>query len=126
MRVILSSQFNTPTISTCRQFTTTSGGILMPEVTSCTCIAHWVKLDPGRLTIINPAKGCVPSAGGGMANRELARMVLFSWSLRTEASNGALKRVTYHLAPWVFVKACGKSRHMGSLSDPNMMYSSLQ
>ena len=98
----------------------------MPEVTSCTCIAHWVKLDPSRSTVVNPAKGCVPSAGGGTANRELTRMALFSWSLRTEASNGALKRVMYHLPPRVSAKACGKSHHVGSLLDPNMMYSSLQ
>ena len=98
----------------------------MLEVTSCMCIAHWVKLDPGRSTVINPAKGCVPGAGGGMANRELTRRVLFSWSLRTEASNGASKRVTYRLAPRVSARACGKSHHVGSLSDPNMMYSSLQ
>ena len=98
----------------------------MPEVTSWMCVAHWVKLDPGRLTIVNPAKDCVPGAGGGMANRELTHRALFLWSLRTEASNGASKRVTYHLTPRVSVKACGKSLHMGSLSDPNMMYSSLQ
>ena len=98
----------------------------MLEVTSCTCVAHCVKLDPGRSTVLNPAKDCVPSAGGGTANRELTCMVLFSWSLRTEASNGASKRVTYRLAPQVSAKACGKSHHVGSLSDPNMMYSSLQ
>ena len=98
----------------------------MPEVTSWTCVAHWVKLDPGRSTVVNPAKDCVPGAEGGMVTRELTRRALFSWSLRTEASNGALKRVTYHLAPQVSVKACGKSLHVGSLSDPNMMYSSLQ
>ena len=98
----------------------------MLEATSCMCIAHWIKLDPGRSTVVNPAKGCAPGAGGGMANRELTHMALFSRSLRTQALNGASKRVTYHLAPWVSAKACGKSRHMGSLSDPNMMYSSLQ
>ena len=98
----------------------------MPEVTSWMCMAHWVKLDPGRSTIINPAKDCVPDAGGGMANKELTHRALFSRSLRTEASNGALKRVTYRLTPQVSAKACGKSRHVGSLSDPNMMYSSLQ
>ena len=120
------SQFNTPTISSCGQFTTASGGILMPEATSCMCVAHWVKLDLGRSTVVNPAKDCVPGAGGGTANRELTHRALFSWSLRTEASNGASKRVTYHLAPRVSAKACGKSCHVGSLSDPNMMYSSLQ
>ena len=98
----------------------------MPEVTSWTCMPHWVKLDPGRSTVVNPVKDCVPGTGGGMANRELAHRALFSRSLRTEASNGTSKRVTYHLAPWVSVKACGKSLHVGSLSDPNMMYSSLQ
>ena len=98
----------------------------MLEVTSCTCMAHWVKLDPGRSTVIDPAKGYVPSAGGGTANREPACRALFSWSLSTEASNGASKRVTYCLAPQVSARACGKSRHVGSLSDPNMMYSSLQ
>ena len=61
-----------------------------------------------------------------MANREPAHRVLFSWSLSTEASNGVLKRVTYRLALRVSDGACGKSRHMGSLSDPNLMYSSLQ
>ena len=61
-----------------------------------------------------------------MANREPARRALFSWSLSTEASNGASKRVTYHLAPRVSDRACGKSRHVGSLLDPNLMYSSLQ
>ena len=96
----------------------------MPEVTSWMCMAHWVKLDPGRSTVVNPAKGCVPGAGGGMANRELTRRALFLQSLRTEASNGASKRVTYRLVPQVSAKACGKSRHMGSLSDPSMMYSS--
>ena len=98
----------------------------MPEAMSWTCVAHWVKLDPGRSTVINPAKDCVPGAGGGTANRELTRRVLFSQSLRTEASNGASKRVTYRLTPQVSAKACGKSCHVGSLSDPNMMYSSLQ
>ena len=98
----------------------------MPEAMSWTFMAYWVKLDPGRLTIVNPAKDCIPGAGGGMANRELTCRVLFSWSLRTEASNGALKRVTYHLTPWVSAKACGKSCHVGSLSESNMMYSSLQ
>ena len=98
----------------------------MPEVTSCMCVAHWVKLDPGRLTVIDPAKGCVPGAGGGTANREPAHRALFSQSLSTEASNGASKRVTYCLAPRVSASACGKSRHVGSLSDPNKMYSSLQ
>ena len=98
----------------------------MPEATSCMCVAHWVKLDPGRSTVVNPAKDCVPGAGGGTANRELTHRALFSRSLRTEASNGASKRVTYHLAPRVSAKACGKSRHIGSLSDPNMMYFSLQ
>ena len=98
----------------------------MPEVTSCTCVAQWVKLDPGRSTIIDPAKGCVPSAGGGMTNREPAHRALFLWSLSTEASNGVSKRVTYHLAPQVSARACGKSHRVGSLSDPNMMYSSLQ
>ena len=98
----------------------------MPEATSWMCVAHWVKLDPGRWTIVNPAKDCVPGAGGGTANRELTCRALFSWSLRTEASNGASKRVTYRLAPRVSAKACGKSHHVGSLSDPNMMYSSLQ
>ena len=98
----------------------------MPEVTSCMCLAHWIKLDPSRSTVINPAKGCVPGAGGGMANRELTCMALFSRSLKTEALNGASKRVMYHLAPRVSAKVCGKSRHVGSLSDPNMMYSSLQ
>ena len=98
----------------------------MPEVTSWTCMAHWVKLDPSRSTLVNPAKDCVPGAGGGMANRELACRVLFSRSLRTEASNGASKKMTYRLAPWVSAKACGKSHHVGSLSDPNMMYSSIQ
>ena len=98
----------------------------MLEVTSCTCVAHWVKLDPSRSTVINPAKDCVPSVGGGTANRELIHRVLFSRSLRTEASNGASKRVTYRLAPRVSAKACGKFHHVGSLSDPIMMYSSLQ
>ena len=98
----------------------------MPEVTSCMCVAHCIKLVPSRLTVINPAKDCVPGAGGGMANRELTRMVLFSRSLKTEASNGASKRVTYRLTPRVSAKACGKSHHVGSLSDPSMMYSSLQ
>ena len=98
----------------------------MPEVMSWTCVAHWVILDPGKSAVVNPAKDCVPGAGGGTANRELTRMALFSWSLRTEALNGASKRVMYRLAPWVSAKACGKSHHVGSLSDPNMMYSSLQ
>ena len=61
-----------------------------------------------------------------MANREPAHRVLFSWSLSTEASNGALKRVMYCLTPRVSDRACGKSHHVGSLSDPNLMYSSLQ
>ena len=61
-----------------------------------------------------------------MANREPAHRALFSWSLSTEALNGASKRLMYHLAPQVSDRACGKSRHVGSLSDPNMMYSSLQ
>ena len=98
----------------------------MLEVTSCMCVAHWVKLDTGRSTVVNPAKGCVPGAGGGTSNRELTCMALFSWSLRTEASNGASKRVMYRLTPRVSAKACGKSHHVGSLSNPNMMYSSLQ
>ena len=79
-----------------------------------------------RLTVVDPAKGCVPGAGGGMANREPVHRALFSWSLSAEATNGASKRVTYRLAPQVSVRACGKSRHVGSLLDPNMMYSSLQ
>ena len=61
-----------------------------------------------------------------MANREPTHRALFSRSLNTEASNGASKRVTYHLTPWVSDRACGKSHHVGSLSDPNLMYSSLQ
>ena len=61
-----------------------------------------------------------------MANREPAHRALFSRSLSTEASNGASKRVTYRLAPQVSDRACGKSHHVGSLSDPSMMYSSLQ
>ena len=98
----------------------------MPEAMSWMRVAHWVKLDPSRLTVINPAKDCVPGAGEGTANKELTRRVLFLWSFRTEASNGASERVTYRLAPRVSAKACGKSHHVGSLSDPNMMYSSLQ
>ena len=98
----------------------------MPEVMSWMCMAHWVKLDPSRSTVLNPAMDCVSGAGGGTANRELTCRALFSWSLRTEALNGASKRVMYHLAPWVSAKACGKSHHVGSLSDPNMMYSSVQ
>ena len=98
----------------------------MPEAMSWMCVAHWVKLDPSRSTIVNPAKDCVPGAGAGTAIRELTPRALFSQSLRTEASNGASKRVTYCLAPRVSVKACGKSLHVGSLSDPKMMYSSLQ
>ena len=89
-------------------------------------VAHWVKLFPGRSTIVDPAKGCVPGAEGGTANREPARRALFSWSLSAEATNGALKRVMYRLAPRVSDRAYGKSRHVWSLSDPNMMYSSLQ
>ena len=61
-----------------------------------------------------------------MANREPACRVLFSWSLSAEATNGASKRVTYRLTPRVSDRACGKSRHVGSLLDPNLMYSSLQ
>ena len=87
----------------------------MLEATSWTCMAHWVKLDPGRSTIVDPAKGCVLGAGGGTANREPTHRVLFSWSLRAEATNGASKRVTYHLAPQVSANACGKSRCVGSL-----------
>ena len=63
--------------------------------------------------------------GGGTAIRELARRA-FLQSLRTEVSNGALKRVTYCLAPKVVARASGNSVHVGFLSDPNMMYSSLQ
>ena len=81
---------------------------------------------PSRSTVIDPAKGCVPGAGGGMANREPACRALFLRSLSAEATNGASKRVTYRLASQVSDRACGKSRHVGSLSDPNMMYSSLQ
>ena len=61
-----------------------------------------------------------------MAIREPTHRVLFLQSLNTEASNGASKRVTYRLAPRVSDSAWGKSRHVGSLSDPNLMYSSLQ
>ena len=62
-----------------------------------------------------------------MANREPAHRALFLQSLSTEASNGASKRVTYRLTPQVSDRACEKSHHVGSLSDPNMMmYSSLQ
>ena len=75
---------------------------------------------------MNPAKGCDPGGGGGTANREPARRALFSWSFNTEASNGASKRLTYRLTPRVSDSALGKSRHVGSLSDPNLMYSSLQ
>ena len=50
----------------------------MPEVTSWMCEAHWVKLGPGRLTIVNPAKEGVPGAGGGTAIREHAHRALFS------------------------------------------------
>ena len=125
-RVILSNQFKTPTMSSWGQLTAAFGGILMPEATSWTCVAHWVKLDPGRSTVVNPAKEGIPGAGGGTTIREHTRRALFSRSLRTEASNGASKRVTYHLTPRVSVRACGKSLHVGSLSDPNMMYSSLQ
>ena len=36
----------------------------MSEATSCMCMAHWVKLDPSRSTVIDPAKGCVPLVDG--------------------------------------------------------------
>ena len=64
-------------MSSWEQLTATSGGILMPEVMSWTCVAHWVKLDLGRLTVVNPAKEGVPGAGGGTAIRELAHRALF-------------------------------------------------
>ena len=89
----------------------------MPEATSCTRVAHWVKLFPSRSTVVDPAKGCVPSAGGGTANREPARRVLYSWSLSAEATDGALKRVTYRLTPRVSDRACGKSHQVGSQYD---------
>ena len=98
----------------------------MLEVTSCTRVAHWVKLFPSRSTVVDPAKGFDPGGGGGTANREPALRALFSWSVSTEASNRASKRVTYHLAPRVSDSAWGNSCHVGSLSDPNLMYSSLQ
>ena len=64
-------------MSSWEQLTATSGGILIPEAMSWMCVAHWVKLDPGRLTIVNPAKEGVPGAGGGMAIRELVCRALF-------------------------------------------------
>ena len=59
----------------------------MPEVTSCMGVAHWVKLFPSRLTVVDPAKGCDPGGGGGTANREPALRALFLWLVSTEASN---------------------------------------
>ena len=121
-----SSRFSTPTISACGQFTATSGGNIMLEATSCMWVAHWVKLFPSRSTVVDPAKGCDPGGGGGTANREPALRALFSRSVSTEASNGASKRVTYRLAPRVSDSAWGNFHHVGSLLDPNLMYSSLQ
>ena len=46
------------------QLTAASGGILMPEVTSWMCEAHWVKLAPSRSTVVNRAKEGIPGAGG--------------------------------------------------------------
>ena len=108
------------------QSTAAYGGILMPEATSWMHEAHWVKLALVRSTIGSLAMGCTSGGGGGMAIRELACRALFLRLLRTEVSNGALKRVTYRLAPRVVARASRNSLHVGSLSDPNMMYSSLQ
>ena len=43
----------------------------MPEVMSWMYEAHWVKLAPVRLTVVSPAKRCIPGGGGGTAIREL-------------------------------------------------------
>ena len=92
--VNISNLFKTSTMSFCRQLTATSGGILMLETMSWMCEAHWAKLVPVRSTVVSPAKEVIPGGGGGTAIRELAHRALFSWSLRTEASNGASKSVT--------------------------------
>ena len=52
-----SSRSSTPTMSDCGQLAAASGCNLMPEVTSCMREAHWVKLLPGRSTVVDPAKG---------------------------------------------------------------------
>ena len=108
------------------QLMATWGGILMPEATSWMHEAHCVKLTSVKSAIGKPGPGCTSGDGGGMAIRELALKARFSVSLRTEVPNEASKRQMYHLAPEVVARAKGNSVHIGSASDPSLMYSNLQ
>ena len=77
------------------------GSLHIPEATSCTQEAHWVKLALRRLVPCSPSRGCTSGGGGGTAKRELALRALFSVSLRLESTNGDLKCVTYLLTPCI-------------------------
>ena len=93
---------------------------------SCTHVAHWVRLDPGRSRAVNPTNEAAPGGGGGNAIRELACRAQFLLTLNAGAWNGASKSATYFWAPWLSVRAWGKFLQVGSVSDPSLMYSSLQ
>ena len=102
--VMPSSQSNTPTISEVGHSTATWGGNLMWEVTSWTRSAHWARLGPIRSAKGTPGRGWNPGGGGGgITIREPALKAWISCPPpNSEATNGASKRVTYHLTPPCF------------------------
>ena len=125
-RVMPSSRFSTPIISEAGHSTATGGGSLMWEVTSWTRSAHWARFWPAKSTKGAPGRGWCPGGGGGIAVREPTLRAWFSRPSNSEATNGASKRVMYHLTPCISANACGKSLQVESWGDPNLMYSSLQ